>query len=165
LAWIAQAAAAAIAGLLPQRKQPLAPLQDLAGRRTALVMPIYNEDPLRTTMALRAMAEELDAEGHAAGFEIVVLSDSTHADAWVRESLSIARLREALHGRMPVWYRRRWSNKGRKAGNLQDFVERWGARYDFMVVLDADSLVSAATLMTMVRAMRRSEEHTSELQS
>src|SRR5690606_1851628 len=60
----------------------------------------------------------------------------------------------ALHGRMPVWYRRRWSNKGRKAGNLQDFVERWGARYDFMVVLDADSLVSAATLMTMVRAMR-----------
>ncbi len=157
LAWIAQAAAGAVAGLLPQRRQPLAPLHEVAAphaRRTALVMPIYNEDALRTTLALQAMAEELAAEGHAGGFEIVVLSDSTDADAWIRESLAIARLREALHGRMPVWYRRRWANTGRKSGNLQDFVEHWGGRYEFMVVLDADSLLSAATLVTMVRAMR-----------
>jgi len=156
LAWIAQAAAAAVAGLLPQRRQPLAPLHELAapGRRTALVMPIYNEDPLRTTLALQAMAEDLAAAGHANGFEIVALSDSTQADAWVRESLAIARLREALQGCMPVWYRRRWANIGRKAGNVQEFVERWGARYDCMVVLDADSLLSADTLVTLVRAMR-----------
>lgn len=155
LAWIAQAAAAAVAGLLPQRRQPLAPAHEVsAGRRTALVMPVYNEDPLRTTLALQAMAEELHAAGHAGGFEIVVLSDSTNADAWIRESLAVARLREALRGRMPVWYRRRWANTSRKAGNLQDFVEQWGARYECMVVLDADSLLSAATLVTMVRAMR-----------
>lgn len=156
LAWIAQAAAGAVAGLLPQRRQPLAPAETGAApaHRTALVMPIYNEDALRTTLALQAMAEELAAQDAAGGFEIVVLSDSTDANAWIRESLAIVRLREALHGRMPVWYRRRWANTGRKAGNLQDFVERWGGRYEFMVVLDADSLLSASTLVTMVRAMR-----------
>lgn len=157
LAWIAQAAAAAVAGLLPRRRQPLAPPDQVTAadqRPVALVMPIYNEDPQRTTLALQAMAEELHGEGHAGGFEIVVLSDSTDADAWVRESLAIARLRAALQGRMPVWYRRRWANTGRKAGNLQDFIERWGGRYDCIVVLDADSLLSAATLVTMVRAMQ-----------
>jgi membrane glycosyltransferase len=153
LAWIAQAAAAAVAGLLPQRRLPMAPPGEVDRHRTALAMPVYNEDPLRTTAALQAMAEELAAAGHAAGFEIVVLSDSTHADAWIRESIAVARLRERLAGVMPVWYRRRWRNTGRKAGNLQDFVERWGGRYDFMVVLDADSLMSADTLVTMVRAM------------
>ncbi len=156
LAWIAQAAASAIAGLLPQRRVPLAPPPEAGapGLRTALVMPIYNEDPLRTTLALQAMAEDLAATGHAEGFEIVVLSDSTQADAWIRESLAIARLREALQGRMPVWYRRRWNNAARKAGNVQEFVERWGARYECMVVLDADSLLSAGTLLTLERAMR-----------
>jgi membrane glycosyltransferase len=154
LAWIAQAAASAVAGLLPQRRPPLAPADEVAQARTALLMPIYNEDPLRTTAALQAMAEELHAAGHAQGFEIVVISDSTQPDAWIRESLAIARLREALQGKMPVWYRRRWRNIGRKAGNVQDFVERWGARYDYMVVLDADSLLTADTLVTLVRAMR-----------
>src|SRR5690606_30324674 len=126
LAWIAQAAAASVAGLLPQRRLPLAPPAEVARRRTALVMPLYNEDPPRTTAALQAMAEELAAAGHAAGFEIVVLSDSTRADAWIRESIAIARLRGRLAGVMPVWYRRRWRNTGRKSGNVQDFVERWG---------------------------------------
>jgi membrane glycosyltransferase len=66
----------------------------------------------------------------------------------------VAQLRAALGERMPVWYRHRWENRGRKAGNVQDFVERWGGRYDFMVVLDADSLVEADTLTWLVRAMQ-----------
>jgi membrane glycosyltransferase len=160
LGWIAQAAASAVAGLLPLRRLPLAPEPGKAGsiaHRTALVMPIYNEDPLRTTMAMRAMAEDLLAQDLATGFEIVLLSDSTRADPWIRESLAVTRLREALAGAMPVWYRRRWENIGRKAGNLQDFVERWGARYDYMVILDADSLMEARTLSRLVRAMQADE--------
>ncbi len=31
-------------------------------------------------------------------------------------------------------------------GNVEDFVTRWGARYDYMIVLDADSLIDAPTL-------------------
>src|SRR6202048_5156988 len=58
LGWIAFAAGSVLAGA-SKRRDPT-PHPDL-GRTTltALVMPIYNEDPLRTTAALRAMAEAL----------------------------------------------------------------------------------------------------------
>ena len=55
-----------------------------------------------------------------------------------RSTNCVATLRET----MPVWYRRRWHNAGRKAGNVEEFVKRWGGRYDYMIVLDADSLMS-----------------------
>ena len=67
---------------------------------------------------------------------------------------SVAKLRAALHSIMPVWYRRRWLNVARKSGNLEDFVTRWGGRYDHMIVLDADSLIDAPTLKRLVQAMQ-----------
>ena len=85
----------------------------------------------------------------------MILSDSTNADAWIRETLSVDRLRKALLSTMPVWYRRRWQNIARKSGNLEDFVTRWGGRYDHMIVLDADSLIDAATLQRLARAMQQ----------
>jgi membrane glycosyltransferase len=152
LSWIAQSAASTIAGLIPRRRLRLAPVdQPLA--RTALVMPIYNEDPRRTAAALQAMGEALRECGAAEAFEVVMLSDSNQATAWIRETQSVRGLREALAPTIPVWYRRRWQNVGRKAGNIQDFVERWGGRYEFMVILDADSLIDGETLVWMVRAM------------
>jgi membrane glycosyltransferase len=54
---------------------------------------------------------------------------------------------------MPVWYRRRDKNSARKAGNIRDFINNWGNRYDYMVVLDADSLIAGDTLTTLVREM------------
>jgi membrane glycosyltransferase len=54
---------------------------------------------------------------------------------------------------MRVWYRRRASNTGRKAGNLREFVENWGGRYDQMLVLDADSLMAPETILAMARRM------------
>src|SRR6202158_4360513 len=54
LAWIAFAAGSVIAGASKRRDPvPRAPPRGL----TALVMPIYNEDPVRTTAALTAMGE------------------------------------------------------------------------------------------------------------
>jgi membrane glycosyltransferase len=153
LAWISQAAASAIAGLLPSRRTRLEP-HPATPTRTALVMPIYNEDALRTTASLRAMAEGLAERGAASGFEILILSDTTQPDAWITETQAVAALREALRDVMPVWYRRRWRNTGRKVGNLQDFIERWGGRYDFMITLDADSLMEADTLIRLQQAMQ-----------
>lgn len=153
-AWIAFAASSALAGLLspPPRHR----LPDEAVRlasRTALVMPIYHEDPAATTAALEAMARGLAARRQAGAFEIVILSDSTDADSWVAETVAVDRLRKALSGIMPVWYRRRWVNAARKAGNIGDFVEHWGGRYDHFVVLDADSLMDPATLVALAAAM------------
>ena len=153
LAWIAFSAGSVIAGASKRRD----PLPDpRAGRqtRTALVMPIYNEDPTRTTAALEAMAESLQRVGGNRAFEIVVLSDSTNADAWIRETAAVERLRHALSTIMPVWYRRRWRNVARKSGNIEEFVSRWGGRYDHMIVLDADSLVDGATLIRLAQMMQ-----------
>lgn len=152
LAWIGFAASSAIAGLvIPALKQPSA---SPANSRTALLMPIYNEDPARTTATLQAMAEDLARIDAAQYFEIVILSDSTQVDAWIGESLAVDRLRRNLRNLMPVWYRRRWHNTGRKAGNVEEFVKRWGGRYDYMIVLDADSLMTAQTLIELVRRMQ-----------
>jgi membrane glycosyltransferase len=152
LAWIAFAAGSVIAGA-SKRRDPTPP-EGTGDTLTALVMPIYNEDPTRTTAALQAMAEALGQLGASRGFEIVILSDSTLADAWIRETVAVDALRRALAGVMPVWYRRRWRNIARKSGNIEDFVTRWGGRYDHMIVLDADSLIDAATLTRLARMMR-----------
>jgi membrane glycosyltransferase len=151
LGWIAFAAGSVLAGASKRRDPPPG-----SGRATltALVMPIYNEDPVRTTAALQAMAEALALIDAHPGFEIVILSDSTNADSWIRETLNVDRLRNSLLPIMPVWYRRRWQNIARKSGNLEDFVMRWGGRYDHMIVLDADSLVDAPTLQRLVRTMQ-----------
>ncbi|MEZ5936523.1 MAG: glucans biosynthesis glucosyltransferase MdoH [Alphaproteobacteria bacterium] len=157
-AWIAFSASSAIAGLLVRAPS----LRSMAGDRpltslTALIMPVYNESPIATTTALQAMGEALAEAGVGERVEIVILSDSTQPDAWVQETQAFARLRAALLGRMAVWYRRRWKNVGRKSGNVEDFVKRWGGRYDFMVVLDADSLMSAETIIGLIRAMEADE--------
>jgi membrane glycosyltransferase len=154
LAWIAFAAGSVIAGASKRRDPKPDPSAAADGTLTALVMPIYNEDPVRTTAALQAMAEALEAIGANRAFEIVVLSDSTNADAWIRETAAIDALRRSLSQIMPVWYRRRWRNIARKSGNLQDFVTRWGGRYDHMIVLDADSLIEGSTLLLLVRTMQ-----------
>jgi membrane glycosyltransferase len=153
LGWIAFAAGSVLAGASKRRDPiPAAPESDTS--LTALLMPIYNEDPVRTTSALQAMAEGLQGIGANHRFEIVVISDSTNADAWIRETAAIDLLRKALAGVMPVWYRRRWQNVARKSGNVEDFVTRWGARYDHMIVLDADSLIDAPTLLRLVQDMQ-----------
>jgi membrane glycosyltransferase len=152
LGWIAFAAGSVLAGA--SRRRDPKPGPEARNSLTALVMPIYNEDPLRTTAGLQAMAEALALIDAHRSFEIVILSDSTNADAWIRETLSVDRLRNSLLPIMPVWYRRRWQNIARKSGNLEDFVMRWGGRYDHMIVLDADSLIDAPTLQRLVRTMQ-----------
>ncbi len=152
LGWIAFAAGSVLAGA-SKRRDPY-PDSEPHASLTALVMPIYNEDPLRTTAALQAMAEALARIDAHRNFEIVILSDSTNADAWIRETLSVDRLRKSLLSVLPVWYRRRWENTARKSGNLEDFVTRWGGRYDHMIVLDADSLIDARTLQQLAQTMQ-----------
>src|SRR5690606_34363050 len=46
-------------------------------------------------------------------------------------------------------------NTNRKAGNIADFCRRWGRRYRYMIVLDADSVMNGATFVKLVRLMER----------
>ncbi len=112
------AKASAVAGLLVPVHIPKTQAS-LSGSRTALLMPIYNEDPTATTSALQAMAEALAQAGAAQHFEIVIISDSTQVDPWINESLAVDRLRRELRNVMPVWYRRRWLPGQRHRGRVR----------------------------------------------
>ncbi len=121
---------------------------------TAVVMPVYNEDTARVVAGLEATCRSLIENDAGEHFDAFLLSDSTDAEIGAAEEHAIARLQRRLRGKMTIHYRRRERNIGRKPGNLADFCERWGAHYEFMVVLDADSVMAGETLLTMVRAMQ-----------
>lgn len=121
--------------------------------RTSVVMPIHNEDPAAVFANVQATYESVAATGHLEAFDFYVLSDSTKPEAWVAEELAWADLCRRVGGQGRIFYRRRTDNTGKKAGNLQDFCERWGRHYDFTVVLDADSLMDGRTLVKMARLM------------
>jgi len=124
--------------------------------RTALVMPIYNEDPTRVILGLEATCRSLLATGQAGAFDAYLLSDSTDPAIGQAEEQAVIGLRARLPAGMQLYYRRRSDNSGRKAGNLADFCRRWGRHYAFMVVLDADSLMAGATLVELALAMEAS---------
>jgi membrane glycosyltransferase len=52
-----------------------------------------------------------------------------------------------------VHYRWRLRRTHRKAGNVADFCRRWGRLYRYMVVLDADSVMSGDAILGLVRLM------------
>lgn len=156
--WISLSATAALAGLFFNRTQagkqqllakPNAALQG----KTVLLMPVYNEDAASACAALAAMGEDLGRLNLNPHFELFILSDSTDPDIIAAEATAVQHLRDRLGETMPVWYRRRTQNTERKAGNIRDFINRWGRGYDYMVVLDADSLIAGDTLATLVREM------------
>jgi len=121
--------------------------------QTAVLMPIYNESPGSVFAGVQAMLRSLLATGHEEHFDFFVLSDTTDPDIWLEEERTWARL-VAEHGSQPrVFYRRRPRNISRKAGNIADFCTRWGSEYEYMIVLDADSVMEGATLVEMVRRM------------
>ncbi|SCB55074.1 membrane glycosyltransferase [Bradyrhizobium shewense] len=159
LAWVAFSFASAVAGffvLLGHRFDGDAfaagvELPAIASR-TAMLLPTYNEDPHRLTARLRAIIESLEATNHGELFDWFVLSDSTDPDIWVAEEKALLALRQAV-GTPKLYYRHRADNTERKAGNISEWIKRFGAVYDFMIVLDADSLMSGQTIVRLVHAI------------
>ncbi|MCO6441271.1 MAG: glucans biosynthesis glucosyltransferase MdoH [Nitrococcus mobilis] len=124
--------------------------------RTAVVMPVYNEHTARVIAGVEATCESLAATGEADKFDFYLLSDSTDPAVAMQEEAAWAALQQRLTGvfRGQLFYRRRSSNTGRKPGNIADFCRRWGAYYEFMIVLDADSVMTGTAMTSLVRAMQ-----------
>ena len=156
--WISLALTNAILGLLAillDRGKPQT--ADLLGR-TAVVMPTYNEDPARVFGGLAAIIEDIAQGPHAAqmgSFDWFVLSDTTDPDVWMAEERVFVDLKRKLAGTANLYYRHRPKNAGRKAGNIADFVGGWGRVYDHMIVLDADSLMTADAIVALAVAMEK----------
>jgi membrane glycosyltransferase len=125
---------------------------------TAILSCIRNEDAATVARNLDLMIADLVDAGVAERFHVYVLSDSHWPEVVTAEEARIAELAGRWHGRMAVTYRRREENPGFKAGNIRDFCERWGARHDFMLVLDADSIMDADVILRMVRTLQAAPE-------
>jgi membrane glycosyltransferase len=136
---------------------PLRPTPVLT-TRTVLVVPTYNEAPARIFAGLQAIYESLDAIGALAHFDFFILSDTTEPEVWLEEEVGFWEFRRRTGGEARIFYRHRPKNIRRKAGNIADFCQRWGARYDHMVVLDADSLMTGEALVQLAAIMETHPE-------
>ncbi|MFA9461125.1 glucans biosynthesis glucosyltransferase MdoH [Thiohalorhabdus methylotrophus] len=162
-AWIATAFWTAMAGLWvlvrgrdpcwlsASRKSPEGERE--AESRIALAMPIFEEDPHQVLAGLRATYESLRQTGQAHRFDVYILSDSKDPETWIAEELAWNALCEAVDGYGQIFYHRRQNNWGRKSGNIAEFCQTWGLNYDYMVVLDADSVMAGDTLVEMAELM------------
>jgi membrane glycosyltransferase len=122
---------------------------------TAIVVPIYHEEPSAVFARLRVMHDALESLGALARFQFFVLSDSTDRKKAAAEEEAWSRFVVETKSAGRVFYRRRKLPLNRKSGNIADFCRRWGRDYRYMICLDADSLMSAATLVELVRRMER----------
>ncbi|MXV31505.1 glucans biosynthesis glucosyltransferase MdoH [Xanthomonas sp. LMG 8989] len=159
-AWIALSFVSALAGFFTLvfgkgRKlgiDPDAPLP-VVRNRTALLMPTYNEDPHRLMAGLQAIYESVEATGQIERFDFFILSDTTRPAVGAEEEKVYAELVERVGGHGRLFYRRRASNAGRKAGNIADWVRRFGGAYPQMLILDADSLMTGDSIVRLAAGM------------
>jgi membrane glycosyltransferase len=120
---------------------------------TAIVVPVYNEDVGRVARAIANMWRSLEKTGQIEHFDFYICSDSTHPDRWVEEECAWLSLCQKLNAFGKIFYRKRRHRINGKSGNVADFCRRWGKRYRYMIVMDADSVMIGPTLVRMVRAM------------
>src|SRR5262249_7986926 len=115
-----------------------------------LLYPVYNEDFAKVLAHAHEGYVALGEDQSA--FEVFFLSNSTSPERVAAEA-RIMRDFAARHGGLPFFYRRRTSNTERKAGNIADFSRKFGARYDYMMGLDADSSMPREALRPLVARM------------
>ncbi|MBU3919314.1 MAG: glucans biosynthesis glucosyltransferase MdoH, partial [Alphaproteobacteria bacterium] len=128
--------------------------QKMAQASTVIAFPIYNEDVEHIFATVLATAKSLsNAPGH---FECFVLSDTTDPTIALREEAAFERVQSLRPHDVRIHYRRRTINLHRKAGNIRDFVTRWGGHYDYMIVFDADSYMNRDAILRLVDAMQAS---------
>jgi membrane glycosyltransferase len=121
-----------------------------AAARAAIVMPIRNENVARVFAGLRATYESVARRGELSHFDFFLLSDTSDPDTRVAE---IEAWRALHQGGSGVFYRWRQHRIKRKSGNIADFCRRWGRNYRYMVVMDADSVMSGECLTRLLRLM------------
>ena len=127
--------------------------QPLAG--TAVVLPVYNEDVSRVFEGLRVIYRSVQEARQLEHFDFFILSDSDQPTQWIQEEVAWVELCKQVGGLGRIFYRKRRQAINRKSGNVADFLRRWGRNYRYMVVLDADSLMTGQTLVRLVGLMEK----------
>src|SRR5471030_24933 len=120
---------------------------------TAIVMPVFNEDVSRVLEGLRVVFKSVQQLEGASNFDFFILSDSNQPNQWIREEVAWAELCKQVGGFGKIFYRKRRQAINKKVGNVADFLRRWGKNYRYMVVLDADSVMTGDALARLVTMM------------
>ena len=123
--------------------------------RCALLVPTYNETPYRVFARVQAIIESVEFTGQLAHFDFYILSDTANPEIWIEEEKEFFRIQNSASGRGQIFYRHRTNNEGRKAGNVAEWIRRFGGHYETMIVLDADSLMTGDAIVRLVHAMER----------
>lgn len=140
---------------VPEPDSAAIPAAPDGSARAAILMPVYNEPADRVFASMQAIYESVREAGGLHLFDFYVLSDSTDPGNWVWEERCWLNVTGQLDAEGKLFYRRRRDNVGRKPGNIAEFCQRWGGHYDYMAVLDADSVMDGRTLVELVRRMDR----------
>ena len=157
--WLSWGFNTALAGIFTQDRLPSPEDRPSSpGSRTAILMPIYNEDVIAVFARVAAMYEELRRLPDFDRFDFYILSDSTKPENVAVERRVYDTLVVELSAAGRLYYRHREQNIGRKAGNIADFVTNNGGAYEYMLILDADSLMRAKTMVEMVARMDEDTE-------
>jgi membrane glycosyltransferase len=125
---------------------------------TAIVMPVFNEDVSRVFEGLRVVYRSVQETKQLEHFDFFVLSDSNQPNQWVQEEVAWLELCKQVGGFGRIFYRKRRHSINKKAGNVADFLRRWGRRYRYMIVLDADSIMTGRALVQLVALMERNPQ-------
>jgi membrane glycosyltransferase len=116
----------------------------------ALLIPVYNEKTSDVFGNALAMIEDLKrTAGTTHRYTLFILSDTRDDAIAAQEVQAIAELRAIFPDGPKIYYRRRAENTDHKTGNLADWIENWGGAYEAMLILDADSLMSGAAILTL----------------
>ena len=121
--------------------------------RTGLLFPVYREDAADVAALVDTTCCDLIAAGAGKSVDVFILSDTQAPAERALEQHVYAQLRARYHGRLQVFIRWRTPNEGRKAGNIRDWIERFGEGYPYFVIFDADSIMSASVLLRLVAGM------------
>lgn len=122
---------------------------------TGIIVPVYNEDVTRVFEGVRSVYNSLAKTGKLEHFDFFILSDSDDSNKWIEEEAAWLELCRQLNAFGRIFYRKRRTPINRKSGNVSDFCRRWGKRYRYMIVFDADSIMSGQLLVNLVRIMEK----------
>lgn len=120
---------------------------------TAVVLPIHNEDVTLVYEGLRTTYLSLIRAGYHERFDFFILSDTGDLNRSIEEEVAWVELCKQVRGFGRIFYRKRRAPLNRKSGNIGDFCRRWGRKYPYMIVLDADSVMDARALVKLVALM------------
>ena len=125
---------------------------------TAIVMPVFNEDVSRVFEGLRVIYRSMQETKKLEHFDFFILSDSNRPNQWIQEEVAWVELCKQVGGFGKIFYRKRRHQINKKAGNVADFLRRWGKNYRYMVVLDADSIMTGRALVQLVALMEKNAQ-------